>query len=208
MGDFYLDTTNNLLYGPKPGADWNGAATVSIVGPTGSTGTAGATGPTGSTGATGSMGPAGPTGPTGNTGLTGAIGATGPTGATGNSVAGTIGGGVYNNPGSPVYLVPWGTGTNASESLAQMPLPAGTARNFTLYSTSILGAGQSITVTLRRNGATPAATITCTIGSAQQRCSDMTNTVTFAAGDLLSLLYVEVGSPAGRVSLSFTYLSQ
>jgi hypothetical protein len=34
-GDFYLDTTNNLLYGPKVGTDWVGLSGVSLVGPSG-----------------------------------------------------------------------------------------------------------------------------------------------------------------------------
>jgi hypothetical protein len=69
-GDFWIDTTTYLIYGPKTGGVW-GPGT-SLVGPTGSTG---ATGPTGSPG-TGA-------GPTGTTGPTGA-GETGPTGPTGS----------------------------------------------------------------------------------------------------------------------------
>lgn len=43
--DFYLDTTNTRLYGPKTGGAWG--SYVSLVGPTGSTGATGATGATG-----------------------------------------------------------------------------------------------------------------------------------------------------------------
>ena len=56
-GDFYINTINYDIYGPKSSGGW-GSAT-SLVGPTG------ATGPTGSTGATGSTGPTGATGATG-----------------------------------------------------------------------------------------------------------------------------------------------
>jgi len=63
VGDFYLDTQNNLLYGPKLDAtDWNGPdgqtlmAGVSLVGPAGPQGLAGADG------AKGDQGPQGPAG--------------------------------------------------------------------------------------------------------------------------------------------------
>ncbi len=74
-GDFYIDTTNNLIFGPKSAGSW-GSGT-SIVGPTGATG---ATGPQGATGATGPQGATGATGPQGATGATGPQGATGATG--------------------------------------------------------------------------------------------------------------------------------
>jgi collagen type VII alpha len=90
-GDFYIDTTNNILIGPKASSTWP-ATGVSLVGPTGATGATGAagatgvTGATGATGATGTTGIAGATGPTGATGTAGATGATGATGPAGSSV--------------------------------------------------------------------------------------------------------------------------
>jgi len=51
IGDFYIDTTNSRLYGPKLLAGWGGY--ISIIGPTGPTGATGATGPTGPAGANG-----------------------------------------------------------------------------------------------------------------------------------------------------------
>lgn len=59
-GDFYINTTNNTLFGPKTVSGW-GSGT-SLVGPQG---TAGATGPQGATGATGATGAQGPQGATG-----------------------------------------------------------------------------------------------------------------------------------------------
>ena len=59
-GDFYIDTTNNKIHGPKASGAW--PAGVSLVGPAGATG---ATGPAGSTGATGATGAAGATGASG-----------------------------------------------------------------------------------------------------------------------------------------------
>ena len=111
-GNFYINTTTNVLWGPKAAGAWPMAG-VSMVGPqgtqgtqgvqgtkgdTGLTGAAGATGPqgtqglqggqgtkgdTGLTGATGATGTQGTQGLQGLTGLTGATGATGPTGPQG-----------------------------------------------------------------------------------------------------------------------------
>ncbi len=86
-GDFYIDTTNKRLYGPKTTA-WP-VTFVSMVGqqgpqgPTGLTGAKGATGTTGPQGPVGLAGAKGATGATGPQGLTGLAGAKGATGATG-----------------------------------------------------------------------------------------------------------------------------
>ena len=110
-GDFFLDTTNSMLYGPKTTSGWGSG--VSLIGPTGATGEKGDTGdagprgPQGDTGATGPQGvqgiqgeqgaqglqglagddgadgAKGDTGATGPQGATGLTGATGPQGATG-----------------------------------------------------------------------------------------------------------------------------
>ena len=55
VGDYYLDTTNYRLYGPKTSSGWG--TPISLQGPTGATGAKGATGP---------AGPTGPQGPEGN----------------------------------------------------------------------------------------------------------------------------------------------
>ncbi len=55
-GDFYIDTSNNRLYGPKASGSWG--SYTNLVGPTGATG---ATGSVGATGATGAQGIAGTT---------------------------------------------------------------------------------------------------------------------------------------------------
>jgi hypothetical protein len=74
-GDFFIDTTGWVIYGPKAAGVWPGGA--SLVGP------AGATGATGATGSTGPVGPTGPTGPQGPAGPQGEIGPTGDTGPAG-----------------------------------------------------------------------------------------------------------------------------
>jgi hypothetical protein len=86
-GDFYINSSNYDIYGPKTSGSW-GSAT-SLVGPTGATGSTGATGPQGATGDTGPQGATGDTGPQGATGDTGPQGATGDTGPQG--VQGDIG---------------------------------------------------------------------------------------------------------------------
>ena len=72
-GDFFLDTTSSMLYGPKTTSGWGNG--VSLIGPTGAIGAKGDTGDTG---------PQGETGPQGPIGLTGATGATGAKGDTGD----------------------------------------------------------------------------------------------------------------------------
>jgi hypothetical protein len=110
-GDFYIDTKNLNLYGPKTKGVWkittslranevpviaNVIGESGAMGPTGpkgdkgATGEKGATGDRGATGATGATGPQGIqglTGAKGDTGATGAIGATGSAGAKGETGA-------------------------------------------------------------------------------------------------------------------------
>ena len=59
-GDFFLDTTNSVLYGPKTSIGWGNG--VSLIGPAGATG---AKGDTGDAGPQGEPGPTGATGPPG-----------------------------------------------------------------------------------------------------------------------------------------------
>ena len=90
VGDYYLDTTTSMFYGPKVGSDWTGLTGVSLVGPAGPAGgPAGPVGPAGPTGPQGPTGPAGVQGPLGPIGLTGPIGPGGPQGLVGP--AGPIG---------------------------------------------------------------------------------------------------------------------
>jgi hypothetical protein len=112
VGDFYIDTTTNTIYGPKGRGERIWPGPTSLVGPTGATGETGAAGPNGRTVLSGSGAPAPSTGNTGDfyidttgnriygpkttyggwgpatslkgsTGAAGADGATGATGATG-----------------------------------------------------------------------------------------------------------------------------
>jgi hypothetical protein len=84
-GDFYLDTSTDVLYGPKAGGAWpgTGVSLIGQTGPTGATGAPGPQGPAGPKGDTGDTGPQGPEGPAGQQGDTGATGPPGPQGAQG-----------------------------------------------------------------------------------------------------------------------------
>jgi len=100
-GDFYIDTKNMNLYGPKIKGVWKIATSLkqaelksvtTVVGEQGGIGATGATGPqgdkgdkgaTGNTGVAGAVGLSGATGAKGNDGATGATGFSGATGATG-----------------------------------------------------------------------------------------------------------------------------
>jgi hypothetical protein len=100
-GDFYIDTKNLNLYGPKTKGVWKIATSLKVKdvpvvanvigesGAIGQTGAKGATGDKGATGATGAQGIQGLTGPIGVTGLAGASGAAGTSGTPG--VAGAKG---------------------------------------------------------------------------------------------------------------------
>jgi hypothetical protein len=98
VGDFYLNTVTNTLFGPKTAISPFWPANGVVLSGAGGTGVAGPAGATGATGAAGATGPAGATGATGAAGATGSAGATGPVGPAGADgqigpagVAGAIG---------------------------------------------------------------------------------------------------------------------
>jgi hypothetical protein len=89
-GDFYIDTKNANLYGPKTNGVWKLTTSLRAL-PTKATSTV--PGATGSTGSTGSTGASGLIGPRGLPGIAGDKGATGLTGAPGSAgTPGTPGG--------------------------------------------------------------------------------------------------------------------
>jgi len=97
-GDFYIDTKNANLYGPKTKGVWKIATSLkqadtktvtTVIGEQGGMGATGLQGEKGDKGVTGNTGAAGSNGSTGATGLTGAKGNDGATGVSG--VAGSIG---------------------------------------------------------------------------------------------------------------------
>ena len=99
-GDFYIDTNNANLYGPKTNGVWKLTTSLRPL-PTKSSptlpGATGSTGATGSAGASGLVGPRGLPGATGEKGATGATGSNGLPGAAGtNGLPGSAGA-----PGTP-----------------------------------------------------------------------------------------------------------
>ncbi len=82
QGDFYVERTNNRLYGPKGATSWP-TTFVSMIGPEGPAGEAGSEGPAGEAGSEGPAGETGPEGPAGETGPEGPAGETGQTGPAG-----------------------------------------------------------------------------------------------------------------------------
>ena len=135
-GDYYLNTTTNILYGPKTSSGWGSGTILTGQGPQGPAGPTGPQGPAGPTGATGPQGPSGavgatgPQGPTGATGLTGATGPQGPAGTNGNTILnGTTvptstqgnNGDFYINTTTNIIYGPktasgWGSGSTLSSS--------------------------------------------------------------------------------------------
>lgn len=86
VGDFYIDTENHALYGPKTAQGWGGSTLlVGAKGDTGATGATGPVGPAGPQGATGLQGPAGPQGPAGQNGNTILSGTGAPASTVGNA---------------------------------------------------------------------------------------------------------------------------
>jgi len=131
-GDFYIDTKNANLYGPKTNGVWKLTTSLRPL-PTKATPTVpGATGTTGSTGAAGLIGPRGLPGLTGDkgaTGLTGAPGAAGSAGLPGS--AGT--------PGTPGATGPVGpAGSNGITNSYFVDIG-----NWSLRSTDALGRSNS-----------------------------------------------------------------
>ena len=115
-GDFYIDTSNMNIYGPKANDKW--PAAVSLKGAPGTNGTNGSNGATGATGAkgtstTGIDGAPGATGPSGATGPTGPAGSGSPGAAGSNGASGSNGtNGTNGSPGSIGATGPKGeTGT-------------------------------------------------------------------------------------------------
>lgn len=102
VNDFYIDTQNSMLYGPKTDAGWGAGS--SLKGATGPAGAGGGTG--GGTGATGPTGPKGDTGAAGSKVLVGANAPTATDGAVGDVWFATATSTVYG----PKTAAGWGTG--------------------------------------------------------------------------------------------------
>jgi len=155
--------------------------------PTGSTGATGATGVTGATGSTGS------TGSTGGTGATGATGATGPANAPAPIAWGSYGTSAVNLLTLNGLFGPlFGSGVPAAtESLVQSTVSAATSISNLYIVTGNIGAGDSLTVTLRVAGSSTA--LTCTVAASGTGCNDTTHSVAVTAGQLVDVIFAGTG---------------
>lgn len=83
---------------------------------------------------------------------------------------------------------------SGAENDAEILIPrAGVIKNFRVYLTQTPNAATSKTFTVRKNGANTAVTVTIPNGS--QTASDLTNTLTVAAGDRVCIKITHTGSP-------------
>jgi hypothetical protein len=101
----------------------------------------------------------------------------------------------------------WGA-SNATENLVQQVMPtSGTFKNLRASISVAPGSGKSSTFTVSKN-VTPTA-LTCTISDAATTCTDLLNSFTFVAGDLITLQSVPSGTPsaAATVNFSVTFLA-
>jgi hypothetical protein len=173
-------------------------------GPIGSQGQQGATGPQGPPGPQGETGPAGPPGATGLQGPAGPAGPQGfqgPQGPQGPSAT-IVGGGTGNSnlSGSAIRFVPaFYSNVNAAESSVEQVLAiGGTLSDLHVRLEGSPGTGNSYTFTVRNNGAD--TSLTCAIIDSSVSCSDTdaAHSVSFSAGDTVSIKSVPSSNPSGR----------
>lgn len=104
-------------------------------------------------------------------------------------------------PGVTVYMATHGSGTVEANFTFRMPYAA-TLRNLYTYASANAAAGETFTYTLRKNSVDTALAVSVTgaTGSGQ----DTTNTVSFAAGDQISVkLVTSAGAATATHNVSF-----
>ena len=214
-GDFYIDTTNEVIYGPKTGGVW-GTPTSLIgpqgpAGPPGSQGIAGAQGTTGALGPQGTQGTTGALGPQGTQGTTGALGPQGTQGSQGTTGSPGSGGGIVNfqNISQDVtsgQCLNYRTGNDSvagacvsgaaawfTDQLRSMgPVPASILSNLYAIAQSGPVSGQSWTVDVLANGT---AAFSCTVGAGATTCQN-SGTAAVAAGSYLQVRVTGIGAPS------------
>ncbi len=100
--------------------------------------------------------------------------------------------GVTLGTGATVYAVPFFGGSfNATETNRQLTIKsAGVAQKLYVRTNSAQSGLGSLVVTVRKNAANTAITLTIAAGAAAGTFTDLSNTVSFAAGDLISFKIV------------------
>ena len=202
-GDFYIDTTNEVIYGPKTGGVWG--TPTSLIGPQGPAGPPGSQGIAGAQGTTGALGPQGTQGTTGALGPQGTQGSQGTTGSPGS------GGGIVNfqNISQDVtsgQCLNYRTGNDSvagacvsgaaawfTDQLRSMgPVPASILSNLYAIAQSGPVSGQSWTVDVLANGT---AAFSCTVGAGATTCQN-SGTAAVAAGSYLQVRVTGIGAPS------------
>jgi hypothetical protein len=115
-------------------------------------------------------------------------------------LVGGSGGASLLGPNATYFLGP-GNGFSLTEVNVQVSVVAGTVNNLRVLLDSNVVAG-SYTATVMKNGV--ATSVTCQILVAASSCTDLTNSVAFAAGDKLDLMVVLSSTEAHTVSFSLT----
>lgn len=107
-----------------------------------------------------------------------------------------LGGASFGNLMDGRYLVPCGyPSPSVGEIGATIVMPfSATLKNFYVTLDVAPGAGNSWTLTIRKNQASTALTIT--ISGSDDTGNDTTHTVSVAAGDKISILITATGSPS------------
>lgn len=188
-GDFYLNTTTTILFGPKA-TTW--PAGVSLIGPQGLTGATGEQGPQGLTGATGAQGIQGLTGATGPQGETGLTGATGATGAPGTTVFADLTGISITDPVDDQYLR-----YNGSAWINETVTGGGGVDRLTEVSTSFSLLG-SATIT--------GTTATVNLGATRGQMARIRIRSDFVAGQQTAgTCLLNMGGGMDNATLAFTY---
>lgn len=91
------------------------------------------------------------------------------------------------------YLHPWYEDSIAPTAVIQIRVPfAGTLRNFRVRQGTGAGNGNNIVYTVRKNGT--AGAIVATLASTANDGSDLSNTITVAAGDLVDIEVTKAAS--------------
>jgi hypothetical protein len=106
--------------------------------------------------------------------------------------------------GGTGYIGMFGANCDNNEAEAQLAMPAsGTLQELHATVSSAPGAGNSITFTIRKNGA--GTQVTCTISDTATSCVDAVHAVGFATGDLLSVqIATSAGVPATTIAAGRT----
>lgn len=107
----------------------------------------------------------------------------------------SYGGNTGGNSVGGSFASPYGIGENATEVNIQIVCTrAGTIKNLYAFCSAAPGVGTDKTITVRKNGFNTA--LTATIANASTTASNVVNSFTVVAGDLLSVTVTHTGAPA------------